>query len=58
MADLEVMIDHLERHGYEDKIVGQALRRVVNRCTTDQIATFLSVLVDRLREPSSQDPRV
>ena len=57
-ADLEIMIDHLERHGYEDKIVGQALRRVVNKCTTDQIAAFLSVLIDRLREPSSQDPRV
>ena len=57
-ADLEVMINHLERHGYEDKIVGQALRRVVNRCTTDQIAAFLSVLIARLREPSSPDPRV
>ena len=57
-TDLEVMIDHLERHGYEDKIVGQALRRVVNKCTTDQIAAFLSVLIDRLREPSSQDSRV
>ena len=55
-ADLDVMIDHLERHGYEDKVVGQALRRVVNRCTTDQIAAFLSVLINRLREPSSSDP--
>ena len=54
-ADLEVMIDHLERHGYGDRIVGQALRRVVNRCTPDQIATFVSVLIDRLREPSSPD---
>ena len=57
-ADLEVMIGHLERHGYEDTIVGQALRRVVNKCTIDQIAAFLWVLIDRLREPSSQDPRV
>ena len=52
-ADVEVMIDYLEQHGYEDKVVGQALRRVINRCTTGQIAAFLSVLIGRLREPSS-----
>ena len=56
-ADVEAMIDYLERHGYEDKIVGQALRRVVNRCTTGQIAAFLSVVIDRLREQSSLDSR-
>ena len=49
-ADVSAMIDHLERHGYENKIVGQALRRVVNKCTPGQIAAFLSVLIDRLRD--------
>ena len=57
-ADLDVMIDHLERHEYEDKIVGQALRRVINKCTIDQVAAFVSVLIDRLRESSGQDLRV
>ena len=53
-ADLEVMIDHLEKHEYEDKIVGLALRRVVNTCTPGQIAAFVAVLIDRLRE--AEDP--
>ncbi len=51
-ADLKAMIDHLEKHNYEDKVVGQALRRVVNRCTPGQIAAFLAVLINRLGESS------
>ena len=57
-ADLEVMINHLERHGYEDKVVGQALRRVINKCTSNQLAAFLAVLIDRLRESTSPDSGV
>ena len=52
--DIETMIDYLERHNYEDLLVGQALRRVVNRCTPSQLAAFSSVLFDRLRELPSQ----
>lgn len=56
-ADLEVMIDYLERHGYEDKIVGQAVHRVVNRCTTGETLAFLGMLIDRLRELPGPPPR-
>ena len=31
--DLEAMISYLESHKYDDRIIGQVIRRVVNRCT-------------------------
>lgn len=52
--DIETMIDYLERHNYEDRLVGQALRRVVNKCTDGQLAAFSAVLFKRLRELPSQ----
>ena len=50
---LEDMIRYLETNRYEDASVGKAIRRVVNKCTSDQIATFLGVLIARLRESPS-----
>ena len=54
--DLEAMISYLESHKYDDRIIGQVIRRVVNRCTVGQIRTFLSALVDCLSEPSDAPP--
>ena len=51
-ADLEIMINYLEKHRYNDRVVGQALRRVVNKCTSGEIAAFLAVLIERLGESS------
>lgn len=50
--DIQAMINHLEKHKYEDRVVGQVIRRVVNKCTDGQIGAFLAVVIDRLREPS------
>ena len=52
-AGLKAMIDHLEKHQYDDKVVGPALRRVINKCTDGEIAAFLAVLIERLRESPS-----
>ena len=51
--ELEAMIGYLESHKYDDKKVGQVIRRVVNRCTPGQIGSFLAVLIDCLRERPS-----
>ncbi len=53
--DIEAMINHLEKHNYEDKVVGQVIRRVVKKCTAGQIGAFLAVLIERLHE--LPDPR-
>lgn len=54
--DLEAMIDHLEKHNYEDRVVGQAIRRVVKKCTASQTGAFLAVLIKRLSELSDPPP--
>ena len=53
-VDIETMLDYLDRHNYDDLLVGQALRRAVNKCTPSQLAAFSSVLFERLRELPSQ----
>lgn len=55
--DVQVMIDYLERHQYDDRIVGQALRRVVNKCNAGELAAFMSVLIERLRNSPRSDRR-
>ena len=50
-AELEAMIAHLRTHRMDDKIVGQALRRVVNKCSPGQIGAFLAEAIECLREP-------
>ena len=57
LSELEAMITYLETHKYDDKIVGQAIRSVVNKCTAGQIGAFLSILIDCLRESSNPPPR-
>ena len=51
-AELEAMIDHLRLHKDEDRVVGQVIRRVVNRCSPGQVAAFLATVIECLREPS------
>ena len=51
-ADLEAMIEHLRLHRDEDRVVGQVIRRVVNRCSPGQVAAFLAVAIECLREPA------
>ncbi|MCY4651905.1 MAG: ADP-ribosylglycohydrolase family protein [Dehalococcoidia bacterium] len=51
--DIEAMIDYLEKHNYEDENLGRAMRRVVNTCSSTQIAAFLSVVIERLRVSSN-----
>ena len=49
--DLDAMLSYLERYKYDDRIVGQVIRRVVNKCTVGQIGAFLAAVVDCLKEP-------
>ena len=51
--DLEAFLRYLEKHKDDDRRVGRAIRRVVNRGTQGQIAVFLSEMVDHLREPEA-----
>ena len=51
-AELEAMIDHLRLHKDEDRVVGQVIRRVVNRCSTAQLGAFLAMVIECLRETS------
>ena len=54
-ADLEAMIEHLRLHKDEDRVVGQVIRRVVNRCSPAQVAVFLAMVIECLREPSPRE---
>lgn len=54
--DIDAMIRYLEKNKDDDKIVGRAIRSVVNKCTSGQIGAFLAVLIDFLREPQSPTP--
>ena len=48
--DIEAMIGYLEKHRYADEDVGRAIRRVAQKCTSGQMAAFLAVLIERLRQ--------
>ena len=50
-SELEAMIAHLRMHRMDDKIVGQIIRRVVNKCSPGQIGAFLAEVIECLREP-------
>ena len=52
-SELEAMIAHLRLRRNDDKIVGQVIRRVVNRCSPGQIGAFLAEAIECLREHSS-----
>ncbi|MDE2937705.1 MAG: hypothetical protein OXR67_02120 [Chloroflexota bacterium] len=44
------MIERLRLHKEEDRVVGQVIRRVVNRCSPAQVAAFLAVAIECLKE--------
>lgn len=56
-ADLETMINHVEKYRHDDKVVGQALRRVVEMCTPAEIGAFLGVLIKLLGESPNSHPK-
>ena len=45
------MVDYLREHRDDDRRVGSAIRRVINKGTDGQISAFLAAVVDCLREP-------
>ena len=47
--DLQLALDYMTRHKDNDKALGAALRRVVDKGTPGQIAAFTAALVDELR---------
>lgn len=52
-AKFDDMINYVREHSQDDKTIGQAVRRVVNRCTLAQSLVFLGVLADCLQDASS-----
>ena len=48
--DLQVALRYMEERKDDDRAVGAALRRVVNKGTPGQIAAFTSALIDQLRK--------
>jgi len=55
--DIKAMIHYLEKHQYADEDIGRAMRSVAKKCTAGQIAAFLGVLIDRLRELPAPSPK-
>ena len=57
--DLQRALDYIAEHKDDDKSIGVALRRVVNKGTTGQIAAFTSALIDYIRqsEKARRSPR-
>lgn len=49
--NLQLALDYIAEHIDDDKSIGGALRRVVNKGTRGQVAAFTSMLVDLLRQP-------
>ncbi len=49
------MIDYVKEHYSDDKAIGQAIRRVVNRCTVPQTLVFLGVLADCIQDAPTRD---
>ena len=47
--DLDRALEYISRNYDDDQHVGRALRRVVNKGTTGQIAAFTAALIDELR---------
>ncbi len=57
--DLQRALDYIAEHKDDDKSIGVALRRVVNKGTMGQIAAFTSALIDYIRqsEKTQRSPR-
>lgn len=49
--DLQKALDYVREHKGDDRIVGRALRRLVNEGTIGEIAAFTASLIDLLRQP-------
>ena len=56
--DLQRALEYVAVHSSDDKIVGKALRRVVNEGTPAEIAGFTAGLVELLWQSESTRPRV
>ena len=55
-SELDAMVTHLRMHRDDDRMVGQIIRRVVNKCSPGQVGAFLAEAIECLREslPSSE----
>ena len=52
------VVSYVEKHIDDDRVVGRALRRVVRKGTTGDVAAFCAALIDLLRSHSQpNDPR-
>lgn len=51
--DLQRVLDYVRNHRDDDRIVGAAIRKVVNKGTTGEIAAFTASLIDMLRKGAS-----
>ena len=47
--DIRDVVAYVEKHIDDDQAVGRALRRVVRKGTTGQVAAFNAALIDLLR---------
>ena len=47
--DIREVVAYVEKHIDDDQVVGRALRRVVRKGTTGQVAAFIAALIDLLR---------
>ena len=56
--DLQSALEYVAVRRSEDRIVGKAMRRVVNEGTPAEIAGFITGLVELLRQPKSVRPLV
>lgn len=51
--DLQRVLDYVRKHQDDDRILGAAIRKVVNKGTTGEIAAFTASLIDMLRKSAS-----
>ena len=51
--NLQRALDYVREHQGDDRIVGRALRRLVNEGSTGEIAVFIASLIDILRKPEA-----
>ena len=55
--DIRDVVSYVEKHIDDDRVVGRALRRVVRKGTTGQVAGFSAALIDLLRShPEPNEP--
>ena len=55
--DLQKALDYVRQHKDDDRIVGRALRRLVNEGSLGEIAAFTASLIELLRQPTPRSRR-